>query len=435
MAPNKSMTVPRQFSEKQKDFLLKVALKRGTPAVMKDATELLLVRRASQPGRKAGAVGGLNPFGGVSQVSAAPVSLGNTVRSVKQQVVPSRNGVRVIGRDFVMSIGGTSTAFNGWTFQAGMALSPIALNASGLRGYFQTYEKYVWHRAVAHYITSSPTSIAGDILMVYHTNHGGPKVNHTSSNFLSYALSTDAALIGPQWTNHSVDLLSAKSEELDTDVLNAEDVQHQAAGELLVYTKNTTNGSQPDSPGYLLIDYDVEFTVRMLNPRVLTLPSGVFKWFPTSFQFSNTITQWDKVSGSVTGGGTYSGVTGTFPQGNIPGMIYQVVLDLQNAVFGGTFAPGSQATFMSIVSGYSGIGATSTFQPLVFPVDTGTTVYGVSTTTTGNTVIDLYPSYDAVFAGNTLRWNAASVGAAFTCAMTIACVGSIGSSFIQANIG
>jgi hypothetical protein len=374
----------------------------------------------------------LAPFGGVSEISAAPVSLGNTIRSVKQTVMPHSGGVRVVGRDFVQAVGGTSVAFSNWCLQGGVSLSPIALNASGLRGFFQTYEQYKWNRVNAHYVTSSPTSIAGDILIVYHRNHGGPKVNHLSANFLSYALSTESALIGPQWTNHSVEILSGNGTLLNTDVLNVEDVQHQADGELLVYTKNTTNGTSPDQPGYILIDYDITFTGRMLNSRVQTLPSGIFKWFPTALAQGGAVAAADQVSLDIGTANTYTGTAAQLPPGTVPGTVFQVVFDTQNATFGGTLTVGTLSTMWSVNYGFTGTGGTSA--PILAPyaIATGTTVYAVYR---GSNVFSMYPSYDAVFAGNTLRWTVSSAGQAFTTAAIMCCVGSINEIFQQANIG
>jgi hypothetical protein len=343
-------------------------------------------------------------------------------------VVPLADGVRIIGRDYVATIGGTSTAYNGWTFQSGIGMSPIALNASGLRGFFQTYQKFKWNKANAHYITSSPTSLSGDILLVYHANHGGPKVDHSSSNFLSYALSTDSALIGPQWTNHSVALIEGKHEWFDTDVLNSEDVQHQADGELLVYTKNTTNGSAPDSPGYLLVDYDISFQGRMLNPRILTLPSALFKWFPTGCFTPATYTAADQVTAQFTSTNSYSGVAIGLPSGTTNGDVFQIVLD--------TTAIGNSgglplATAWSYALNYTGTGATSAPLLASYPITNGMTIYAA----TAGTSAVFFPSYTAAMSGNPLRWTSSSAAGQLTFPVTMCCVGSSSAVFLQASIG
>ncbi len=387
--------------------------------------------------KKMGMSPALSPFRGVSQVDVAPVSMGNTVRSVRQQITPTKDGVRIVGRDYVQTVGGIASTINNWCLVGGTSLSPVALNASGLRGFFQSYERYKWNKSCVHYITSSPTSTSGDILLVYHANHGGPKVNHLSNNFLSYALSTDSALIGPQWTNHSVEIIRGQHEWRGTDILNAEDVEHQADGELLVYAKNTTNAGSADPPGYVLIDYDISFSRRMLNPRVQTIPSALFKWFPTGLSFSGLITQYDAVVINTGTTSTYSGATGTLPPNTAVGDVFQIVLDFQAppTVFGGTLTAGSEATMWVTNAASSGNLATTTINVIAYPVTTGATLYGVCTNIGGSGIIVLCPSYEAAFSGATLRWAAGSVGAALTCPMAMCCVGSVNNVFLQANIG
>lgn len=433
MAPKRSTKLSsnqkKAIAERE---LAKLSRKARTRAEHNVISEMRLGNARSGAKRASGST--MAPFAGVSEVSAAPVTLGNTVRSVKQTVLPQLNGVRVVGRDFVHAIGGSLATFTGWTLQGGLSLTPMSLNASGLRGFFQSYEQYRWNKVVAHYVTSSPTSLTGDVLMVYHRNHGGPKVNHSSGNFLSYSLSTDSALIGPQWTNHSLLILDGDGKQLGTDVLNSEDVCHQADGELLVYTKNTTNGTAADQPGYLLIDYDITFVNRMLNPRVQTLPSGTFKWFPTGFATSGLVAAADPVFMDTNTTNTYSGAAGSIPAGVSVGDVFQVVFDLSTAVFGGTLTAASASTMWSNNFGFVGTGATSAPFLAPYPLTTGTTLYAVFRGGGANG-FTLYPSYASLFAGNDLRWTAASVGQSFNCPVIICCVGSIGSSYLQANIG
>lgn len=371
----------------------------------------------------------LGPFSGVSQVSAAPVSIGNTIRSVGLSIQRTPDGVVAHGRDFVQIVGGTLGTFNNWTLQAGMALSPIALNASALRGYYQSHQEYRFKRVCAHFITSSPTSLSGDVMIMYHANHGGPKVDHTSNNFMAYALSTESTVLGPQWTNHTVEI-TPKGNWLGTDVLNSEDVEHQADGEILVYTKNTTNGAAADSPGYFLIDYQVEFRMLMTNPRIASIPSSVFKWFPTAAFLNAVATAGDPVRMDCNTASSYSGLAGLVPPGAAQGTIFQIVLDFQSAVFG-LLTPASLATMFAINQARNAAGAVT--GSIVYPVTTGTTIYGVFR---GSTLFDLYPSYPAVFAGNSIVWtNTLGAGNFVNCAAIICAVGSINNVFLQANLG
>lgn len=372
---------------------------------------------------------GLSPFSGVSQVSAAPVSIGNTIRSVGLSVQRTGDGVVAVGRDFVQIVGGTAINFNNWCLQGGMALSPMALNASALRGYFQSHQEYRIRRLCAHYITSSPTSLAGDIMIMYHANHGGPKVDHTSNNFMAYALSTSSTVLGPQWTNHSVDV-QPKGHWLSTDVLNAEDVEHQADGEILIYTKNTTNVAAADAPGYFLVDYEVEFRSLMTNSRISTIPSSVFKWFPTAANLNGNATAGDPVRFDVATVNAYNGLIGSVPPSAAAGTIFQIVLDFQSATFG-LFTPASLSTMFAINQARNAAGAIT--GSMTYPVGTGTTLYGVYR---GTTLFDLYPSYPAVFAGNSMTWTATNGAGTFVnCAAIICAVGSINAVFLQASLG
>jgi len=374
--------------------------------------------------------GAIVPFGGVTQVSASPVSIGNTVHSVDMRIERTGGGVVAVGRDYVQTVGGTAGTFNSWTLQAGMPISPIALNASALRGFFQSHELYRVRKLVAHYITSSPTSLAGDIMIVYHINHAGPKVDHTSNNFLAYALSTPSAVLGPQWTNHSVEL-KVRSNWLGTDVLNAEDVEHQADGEMLVYTKNTTNVNAADPPGYIIVDYEVEFKGMMTNPRLLTIPSSIYKWFPSAAFFNAAaVGAGDPVRYDVNTASDYALAGGKIPPSTPAGTIFQVVLDFQSAVFG-IFTPASLATVFAINQARNASGLVT--GNMVYAVGTGTTLYAVYR---GTTLLDLYPSYPAVFAGNTMNWTAGGgAGQFINCATVMAAVGSVNSAYLQASIG
>lgn len=414
--------------EQSKSMKASLANRRATAKkVVTKLTAKVLANQAAQKKGRGPVAPVMAPFRGVSELDSAPVSIGNTIRSVKQIVKPSMDGVTIVGRDYVMAIGGTSTTYNGWCLQGGMGLSPIALNASGLRGFFQTYEKYKWLRCNAHYITSSPTSLAGDILLVYHSNHGGPKVDHSSSNFLSYALSTQSALIGPQWVNHSVSIIEGKREWYDTDVLNCEDVEHQADGELLVYTKNTTNGSSPDSPGYLLIDYEISFSRRMLNPRVQTLPSSLFKWYPASFNANTGTGQFTVVSGGWTSANTYAGTAGIAPTGVSNGDIFQAVFDTTNVVNPSSMNLASMWCYGLAASGDA---STSTYNYNAYPLTNGCTLYIVASGSNFN----ISPSYEAALAGQSMRWNV-NTYTQLTMPMIVCCVGSSSAVYQQANIG
>lgn len=380
--------------------------------------------KKSTPGKVADSVG---PFQGVSEMSMAPVTIGNSLRSSRPQVVQTNNVVTVTGRDFVMPVGGVQASYANWCLTAGFPLTPAALNASSLRGYFQSYEKFRFRRAVVHYITSSPTSASGDVMIMHHSNRAGPKVDHSSSNFMSYMMSTDAAVLGPQWVNHSVDLLSGVNQaNCDTDIFNTEDLQHQANGEVLVYTKNTFTSSA-ESPGYLLIDYVVEFSSRMLNPRIQVLPTALLKLFDGNFNANGTPSLGDPVSFAVTGTNTHLGSAGTAPPGATVGDIYQIILDLTAPVTVGT------PLLASVFATTGASSTTAAYQAparTAFPLTNGGTYFAIF----DGLSMMMYPNYLSAFAGNPVVWNQAGT-LTLSCPCGYMLVGSKDNTYAQANIG
>lgn len=364
----------------------------------------------------------IGPFRGVSEIDVAPISIGNTLRSSKPMTSLVRDGVSVTGRDFLQAIGGIGVGGN-WCLSGGIPLTPAALVASALRGYFSSYQEYRFRRVIVHFITSSPTSTSGDVLVLHHDNRAGPKVNHNSNNFLSYAMSTTSAILGPQWANHSM-VVDVGDRWLSTDIFNAEDVQHQSDGEILVYSRNTINGQNPDSPGFIVMDYAVEFRHMMVNPRILTLPSSLLKLQNTGLQALNvTPALGDRVVLNAFGQ-SYVGSNPTSFPGDVGGAVYQIVFDVDTAFSNPNGLP--LATMWSVKG-------SDNPDLIPWPVTTGTTAYIASFTLP---VCVIYPNYDAVMAGRPLVWTAAHAGGVtISFAVTLSLVGSITTTFLQANIG
>lgn len=419
---------PQESLQRARRSTISLREKKDVARLAKDLEEMVLEKRKP---RKAGGQRvntSMAPFQGVSTVASAPVTIGNTLRSVLPKVTVANGVVRVTGRDFIMPIVGTGSGVTGWGFVGGMPLTPAALVASAIRGYFQSYQSYRWLRLDAHYISSSPTSLAGDILLMWHANRGGPKVNHNSANFMSYALSTANALLGPQWSNHTVSIMPSQ-EWRNTDILDAEDLQHQSDGEILVYSRNTVNGTTPDSPGYLILDYIVEFKLMMTNPRVLTLPNNLFKWANVGIRCiagggSFSPAQGDRVLFTTLSADNYT-ANNSVLTGNTVGFIYQMVLDLDVSLYN------PNGINLSTCWGvkYDDQGATSNAP---YALTTGTTLYlGYN----NSAAFEVYPNYDAALTGRPLVWASAFVNINLGLNVMLSLCGSITPALQQANIG
>jgi hypothetical protein len=264
-------------------------------------------------------------FGAVSQINTAPVSVGNSVRGSRPRITQTTNGARVVGRDFAFALSGSGATVTGWELIGGMPITPCCLPSSVLRNYCQMFQKFKVHSITVHYITSSPTSQAGDVLFYYERDAFAPMCDYTNSSFLPFVLSDPHTMIGPQWTNHSA-LIKPTADWKTTLYGNQSDINEDRAGSLFFFSK--TNAA--NSPGYLLFDYDISFKELAVNPRAGTLPiaraqssflcatvSAVATTAGDSFELTNLNT-----------GKTIANTTATYPTGMVAGDIYKVVLQV-----------------------------------------------------------------------------------------------------------
>lgn len=282
------------------------------------------------------AVASPGSFGPVSQINTAPVSVGNSVRGSKPRVTQTTNGARVVGRDFAFALSGTASAVTNFELIGGMPITPCALPSSVLRNYCQMFQKFKVNKIVVHYITSSPTSQAGDILFYYERDALAPMCDYSSSSFLPFVLSDEHTVIGPQWTNHSM-LVKPVSEWKSTLYGNQTDINEDRAGTLFMFSK--TNAA--NSPGYVLIDYDLSFRELSVNPRAGTLPVARAQSTFVTLTSTASLTAGSSFAWSLAVGKTIANVTSAVPTGAVGGDIYKVVLavtssTLVNAAWTGT---------------------------------------------------------------------------------------------------
>lgn len=275
-------------------------------------------------------------FGPVSQINTAPVSVGNSVRGSKPRITQTTNGARVVGRDFAFALASSDADITNWELIGGMPITPCALPSSVLRNYCQMFQKFKVHKIVVHYITSSPTSQAGDIMFYYERDPNAPMCDYTSSNFLPFVLSDPNTVIGPQWTNHSM-LITPIADWKSTLFGNQIDLSEQVAGSLFLFSK--TNSA--NSPGYILIDYDISFKELSVNPRAGTLPVARAQNTMICLTAPTSLTAGSGASFTVETGKTISDTVSSGPTGWENGDVYKAVLQVTsstkvNAAWSGT---------------------------------------------------------------------------------------------------
>ncbi len=256
--------------------------------------------------------------GAVTSISTAPVSIGNSVRGSQPQTTTYQDGARVVGRDFAFQCLGTASAISNWELIGGMPITPCVMPSSVLRNFCQMYNKFKVNKVCIHYITSSPTSQSGDILFYYERDRFAPMVDYSNSSFLPYVLSDSNTVIGPQWSNHSM-VIDPVKDWKTTLFGNQTDLNEDACGSIFMFSK--TSGT--NSPGYILIDYDITFREMSVNPRAGSLP--IARGQMSTFGFGHNAV-------AVTAGTAYpagirgtdiSGINSQYPSGYRNGDIYK----------------------------------------------------------------------------------------------------------------
>jgi len=297
-----------------------------------------VVRKMAKRGTK-------GSFGAISTINTAPVSVGNSVRGSAPRVTQTTDGARVIGRDFAFALSATASAVTGWEVIGGMPVTPACLPSSILRNYCQMFNKFKVNRFTVHYITSSPTSQAGDVLFYYEKDRTAPMADYSNSSFLPYVLSDPHTVIGPQWTNHSATITPTRDWK-STLYGNQTDLNEDAEGTIFFFSK--TNAA--NSPGYLLIDYDLQFKELSVNPRAGSLPVARAQSTFVCISASATTTAGNTPTFLWTTGKTIGNVVSTQPNGAFAGDIYKCILQVTasqqvNPAWSGTPTPTSSNLF------------------------------------------------------------------------------------------
>lgn len=357
-------------------------------------------------------------FGPVATIDTAPVSIGNSVAGCAPVVVPIQDGINVKGRDFLIGLDATAALITGWTLVGGCPVVPHALVSSILKSYAGIYSGFVLRGVAFHFITACPTSTQGDIMFYVGKSRAAPGINCASSNFMSVVLSDHNTVIGPLWKNHTAvyyPLLKTYS----TDILNDEQLMSQGPGELFLYTKT----SSQQVPGYVLMDYDIDFVGMQVNIKALTFPLSRLKYTQLAISATSLAVTPSTDFATVLTGTKLDGTTATIPSSFTPGDIYKAILNISAATLVNV-----NASNLLQYQTYTG----STFVSTAVTVADGFTMYGVYYT--GNAIL-WYPTYDEAAAQSaSVNYNfGVTATVTINIPVYVSLVGSV-ANLVQSNI-
>jgi hypothetical protein len=195
----------------------------------------------------------------------APVSIGTSIKATKPVTRAVQDGLIVSGREFLVSVYESSNT--NWQLSACAPLHPMFYPASVMGSLARTYQKYRFNRVTVHFITRQPTSVTGEVALVYSSQVTEPAENGASANFLPRVMTRGNAILGPIWQCHSIEIDCDSTFRL-IDPFISPDITEHIFGEVQAYTLSSVT----DTAGYLLIDYDIQFKTTMFTPHSTILP-------------------------------------------------------------------------------------------------------------------------------------------------------------------
>lgn len=299
--------------------------------------------------------------GGSSMEVTAPVSIGNVLSGKRTIAHSVKNGHVVIGREFLASAFGSGSIAT-WTLVSGMPLTPVAFVDSMLRMYGSMYTFYRWKRLRVHFVTTSPTSSNGSVMFYYNKDRASVFLEQTSANLLPFVLSDPHTTISPQWQNFSVDL-ECTGDLKRCDYGMTDDSTHYSAGEMFLLSRTSTT----DSPGHILMDYEIEFSEQNLTPRLTLWPQPTIQYTPYAFAIPVS-TAGNSVVLLLAGAGVNPFVPANTNQ-LIAGGIYKCVWDFSNGHISGTTPSSTLANLFTF-------GAAAT--KIAMTAEDGMTTYAVN---------------------------------------------------------
>lgn len=313
-------------------------------------------------------------FGKVA-VSNAPVSIGTSITASKPVTRTTNNGVVITGREFFGSV--LQTADVNWQVASLNPVHPAYYPASIMGNTSRMYQYFRFRRAVVHFVTKEPTSNGAEIAVVYSPNMLEPVEDGSLAQFLPRVMTKGHAVLGPIWQNHSMEI-PCDNKFRKVDAFNAgTNINDNVAGEVQVYILGTANRVA----GYLLLDYELEFSETMITPHLSQIPMG----FGNGGQYSLTLPATAVNSGVIFNSGAVLG-------SNV-GEIYRWIISADESTFGTGTTP---VNAWAVRTYYAATSTTQTANLVNFPLTDGQQLF-VLTLQNGYAV---YTSLEGAISGN-----------------------------------
>lgn len=326
----------------------------------------LVAKNIKKPGLR-------NPFKPMT-VSPAPVSLGTTVTASTPTTRTIKNGVNLTGREFVCAV--FEADHSNWQAASIAPVHPAFYPGSTIGNVARNYQFYRFKKLIVHFVTRQPTSVTGEIVLCYAKNVLDPAIDGSLSTFIPRVMTMGNAILGPLWQNHSM-IVDVDSKFRLVDCFNAGTFADNVNGEIQAYTLSGVT----DTAGYLLWDYEIEFTDTMFTPHSSAIPVST----GPGTQYSLGMVATAANTAAICTNGTIAAFNN--------GTIFKFVIDVDQSTVG------TGATISNLFLWESEYGATTTTVSSVannFVAQDGTVLWLL---VVGSNIL-VYTSYEAALSGD-----------------------------------
>jgi len=276
-----------------------------------------------------------------TMVRTAPAARSFYARGSPPKVVQTNGGLTVTGVDFLGGVNGF-TASN--PILAGVAnLHPAYFLNDALGNFSRSYRQFKVDKARVCFATTSPTSVAGYVLLTSNTDGLAPALPADDSSFLNRAISSAQTVMGPVWEDLCTDIPLPKTWQ-DVDAFESSDWRDHIPSEVFCYTTAATGNI-----GNLILEYTVSFRDLQFTAHNLLLPYSNYQ------QVKSTDAGTTAANSAVVLSSTILNAPGS-------GTVWKCILDTDQTVLGGgttlanawkigNEAAGSNDTTITLTSG------------------------------------------------------------------------------------
>jgi hypothetical protein len=202
------------------------------------------------------------------QLSTAPSAFGMVLRGQSFSHTVTDNGdlLIAIGQEVPIQLNGVVSSSSTWALIGGHRLNPLYFVGGRLATLGLLYEKFVIRKLVCHYVTASPSTTVGDVVLTYVEDSASSYPDPTSANFLTRVLSKPNSVLSSVWKDFNT-VVDTEPEEKYIALNQVENERDTSGGDILVYTNSPTVNA-----GFVVMQYQIELRKALYTPANAQVP-------------------------------------------------------------------------------------------------------------------------------------------------------------------